>query len=1282
MKPSHLTRLLALFVFLALAVVGFAAVPQTINYQGYLKNTDGTPVNIATSMRFSLYSSNPSRNNPVWRETKSITPSNGIYSTQLGSVTPISASFDVPYWLGIKVGGDSEMALQALSSVPYARRAAGVDAGTQTLLTGAAVNVGLIVKGSASQTADLQQWQNSTGSTVASVSPVGDLTITGNLNLPATTPNAGVITAGGIPLIHSFGTTNFFSGRNAGNLTMVGTFNVGSGYNALSSNTNGYRNTAFGANSLNANGSGSDNAANGNAALAHNTSGYSNTANGALSLYSNTTGHSNTASGYSALYANTSGNNNTAVGAEALSLNSTGLANTACGVASLQNNTEGIGNVAMGLNSLNKNTVGGFNNAYGNVALFANTTGSNNAAFGSSALRENTTGTGNTALGYQAGYSATPANANTTGTNNTFIGYNSGPGAATQLSNATAIGYNALVSQSNSLVLGGTGADAVKVGIGTKAPTETLDVVGTTRINDNDIYLRSGTDRLHGLGFYGSGKTFAAINVNGPALYGNGGGVLGSTDGTTQVSALRWDAAGNVGIGTATPGARLDVAGTVQATAFSGNGAGLTGLSLNTGNLSGTLSIAQGGTGVTSAAAAIVNLGAAAATHYHDTLYQRKYARTAVVARDGGDYANPLQAMDALSSWCGSPSVDNPCLLRIMPGGYNIATNSLEMRPYVDIEGAGENMTMIRGTIDSGVAGVVVGASNAELRNMTVENTGAANGNSIALFNLNVSPKISHVTLKASANGNAETIHNETSSLTLSDVTLATSSNNVCQGLRNWNSTTSMTNVRITTGSACSGDGIYNDSESIGGASLIANNLDIVVSNLVGPCHGIYNYGGKIELLDSSISAANRPDSYDAIYNRAGNIVRVVSSKLDGYVYDPRSEIIYEGVHAFEGPQVYHIDKYRISGPALVQAGSESTTALIVRGHTNVMSANLQEWWDRDVGIAVASISQAGDMSLPYGKLSIGNLEPWDKTETLNIVGNLKVYGGTVITDTPIPAANLDLSGRVAKSGDTMTGTLSLPADGLNVGAGQLVISGGKVGIGTSSPTERLDVVGNIRLNDNDIFLRSGSDALHGLGFYGGGKNFAGSDVNGPALYGNGGGALGTINGGTQRIALSWNVANNVSVQGDLTAQGDLTVNSIPTGSTQFVLCSSLANRGVVQRCSASSRKLKENIADLSLGLDTVNKLRPVSFIWKANKNEDIGFIAEEVAAMQPVLAIYNEEGEPDGVKYATMSAVLVKAVQEQQQAIERQKARIDAQGAMIDELKADLVALKAMMNR
>jgi hypothetical protein len=58
-----------------------------------------------------------------------------------------------------------------------------------------------------------------------------------------------------------------------------------------------------------------------------------------------------------------------------------------------------------------------------------------------------------------------------------------------------------------------------------------------------------------------------------------------------------------------------------------------------------------------------------------------------------------------------------------------------------------------------------------------------------------------------------------------------------------------------------------------------------------------------------------------------------------------------------------------------------------------------------------------------------------------------------------------DGSNAVAKAGDTMTGTLNLPSNGLVVGTTQLVASSGNVGIGTSAPSERLDLGGgNIKM--------------------------------------------------------------------------------------------------------------------------------------------------------------------------------------------------------------------------
>ena len=59
----------------------------------------------------------------------------------------------------------------------------------------------------------------------------------------------------------------------------------------------------------------------------------------------------------------------------------------------------------------------------------------------------------------------------------------------------------------------------------------------------------SGTASNYGLGWYGTDRLFGTTAVDGPVLYGNAGGALGSNASGSRNTALRWDASGRVGIG-------------------------------------------------------------------------------------------------------------------------------------------------------------------------------------------------------------------------------------------------------------------------------------------------------------------------------------------------------------------------------------------------------------------------------------------------------------------------------------------------------------------------------------------------------------------------------------------------------------------------------------------------------------------------------------------------------------------------------------------------------------
>jgi len=255
------------------------------------------------------------------------------------------------------------------------------------------------------------------------------------------------------------GANNLASGSLALYFNTSGNKNTASGFQALLNNTTGNANTANGYQALSSNTTGTNNTANGYQTLSSNTTGEMNTASGYQALSSNTTGIANTANGYQALYYNTTGYNNTAIGIQALAVNTAGSSNTASGYLALRQNTVGCGNTASGFQALFRNITGYSNTASGYQALGSSTTGDANTAFGHLALSNNTTGTGNTAIGNYT------LNSNKMGDHNTAIGY----GAdivdyhmGESINNATAIGFGAIVNNSNKVRIGNTDITAIE----------------------------------------------------------------------------------------------------------------------------------------------------------------------------------------------------------------------------------------------------------------------------------------------------------------------------------------------------------------------------------------------------------------------------------------------------------------------------------------------------------------------------------------------------------------------------------------------------------------------------------------------------------------------------------------------------------------------------------------------------------------------------------------------------------------------------------------------------
>jgi hypothetical protein len=149
--------------------------------------------------------------------------------------------------------------------------------------------------------------------------------------------------------------------------------------------------------------------------------------------------------------------------------------------------TNGTCNSFYGQNSGRQSSTGNNNSFFGAGAGFLNDAGNDNSFFGSQS-GNNSQGSRNSFFGVNAGLG------NLAGNSNTLFGYS----AATvgTLTNATAVGANSQVNQSNALVLGSingvNGATAdTNVGIGTTTPNTNskLHVNGTVRVTNGAVYI-------------------------------------------------------------------------------------------------------------------------------------------------------------------------------------------------------------------------------------------------------------------------------------------------------------------------------------------------------------------------------------------------------------------------------------------------------------------------------------------------------------------------------------------------------------------------------------------------------------------------------------------------------------------------------------------------------------------------------------------------------------------------------------------------------------------------
>jgi hypothetical protein len=291
--------------------------------------------------------------------------------------------------------------------------------------------------------------------------------------------------------------------------------------------------------------------------------------------------------------------------------------------------------------------------------------------------------------------------------------------------------------------------------------------------------------------------------------------------------------------------------------------------------------------------------------------------------------------------------------------------------------------------------------------------------------------------------------------------------------------------------------------------------------------------------------------------------------------------------------------------------------------------------------------------------------------------------GGSVTLQEPTTASNV---------------TLNLPAaDGTVVYEN----ASGNVGIGTSSPNEKLMVAGAIRATSNAanwaasdgavidynagdmriVAARSGSNSSN-ITFttFNAGANAERARINASGNFG-----VGTTTPGTSYSELvnftatatnqpSLTLLNtNASFANDAlqvrTANSSANGNSwnmITGWSSTTTLNFLVRGNGNVLNSnnsygSLSDQRLKENIVDATPKLEKLNQVRIVNFNIIGDEQKQLGVVAQELEQIFPGMIEEGSDGMK-GVKYSVFVPMLIKAIQELKAEVDSLRAQVEAQ--------------------
>lgn len=219
--------------------------------------------------------------------------------------------------------------------------------------------------------------------------------------------------------------------------------------------------------------------------------------------------------------------------------------------------------------------------------------------------------------------------------------------------------------------------------------------------------------------------------------------------------------------------------------------------------------------------------------------------RVVSVANTGNAAADCDMLREALAGTDGVAA--NPVRIKLERGTYDCGSTPVMMKSFVTIEGAGRNLSTIIGSVEGFEQGLINGASDTELRNLSVENRLEGFGVAIAIRNSGQRMSVTDVAVRVDSALDAIGIFAPGGSLSLADVSVQVSAMQGGSGIRaESGAQLNMTSTRIHAQSANVGS-----PAALELADSTASGIGILMSGSRNVLRAVGN--SRLELVDGTV---------------------------------------------------------------------------------------------------------------------------------------------------------------------------------------------------------------------------------------------------------------------------------------------------------------------------------------------------------------------------------------------------------------------------------------------